>query len=349
MRFRFITKYFNLTKNESYFVIAVFIFISSFLAFTFYGPNYNGTSKSIYFEVKKGESFNSILNDLYKNNIINSKFNMKVAAFLFGIEKNIKAGRYEIPDGINYISLLSLLNQGSPEKQKLVTIQEGIWQTDLAELLNKELGIDEVAFLELSSDKDFIKKLGLNVDNLEGYLLPETYYFYEGATAKEVIKKLSSEMESLLNSDEVKQQMNTLKMDKHQILTMASIIDGESNLLSEFKRIAGVYYNRLKNGWRLQADPTVQYLVRQRRKKVNKIYYKDLEIDSRYNTYKYYGLPPSPINNPGKAAILAALYPEKHDYYYFVADGKGGHVFSKTSREHQNNVNRYRTWRRNNQ
>ena len=138
-------------------------------------------------------------------------------------------------------------------------------------------------------------------------------------------------------------------MDKHKILTMASIIDGESNMLSEFQRIAGVYYNRLKNGWRLQADPTVQYVVRQRRKKVNKIYYKDLEIDSRYNTYKYYGLPPSPINNPGKDAIMAALYPEKHNYYYFVADGNGGHVFSKTSREHQNNVNRYRTWRRNNQ
>lgn len=349
MAFKFINKYFNLTKNESYFVIAVFIFVSSFLAFTFYGPNYNGTSATVLFEVKKGESFNSVLNDLLEKNIINSKLNMKVAAFLFGIERNIKAGRYEIPDGINYISLLSLLNEGAPKKQKLVTIQEGIWQTDLAELLNKQLGVDEEDVLDLSKDSDFIEELGLDVKNLEGYLLPETYYFYEGASAKEVIKKLSSEMESLFNSDEVKEQMKILNMDKHKILTMASIIDGESNMLSEFQRIAGVYYNRLKNGWRLQADPTVQYVVRQRRKKVNKIYYKDLEIDSRYNTYKYYGLPPSPINNPGKDAIMAALYPEKHNYYYFVADGNGGHVFSKTSREHQNNVNRYRTWRRNNQ
>ncbi len=349
MPLKFINKYFNLTKNETYFVITVFIFISSFLAFTFYGPNYNGTAAPILFEVKKGESFNSVLNDLYKKNIVNSKLNMKVAAFLFGIERNIKAGRYEIPDGINYITLLSLLNKGAPTKQKLVTIHEGIWQTDLAEILNNELGIDEEEVLELSKDKNFIKELGLDVNNLEGYLLPETYYFYEGASAKEVIKRLSSEMESLFKTDEVKEQMKILKMDEHKILTMASIIDGESNMLSEFNRIAGVYYNRLKNGWRLQADPTVQYLVRQRRKKVNKIYYKDLEIDSRYNTYKYYGLPPSPINNPGKDAILAALHPEKNDYYYFVADGNGGHVFSKTSREHQNNVNRYRTWRRNNQ
>jgi UPF0755 protein len=349
MALKFINKYFNLTKNESYFVIAVFIFISSFLAFTFYGPNYNGTSEPILFEVKKGESFTSVLNDLQEKNIISSKLNMKVAAFLFGIERNIKAGRYEIQDGINYISLLSLLNEGAPKKQKLVTIHEGIWQTDLAEILNKELGLDEETVLTLSKDDDFIKELGLDVKNLEGYLLPETYYFYEGSSAKEVFKKLSSEMESLFNSDEVKEQMTILNMDKNKILTMASIIDGESNMLSEFNRIAGVYYNRLKNGWRLQADPTVQYLVRQRRKKVNKIFYKDLEIDSRYNTYKYYGLPPSPINNPGKDAIMAALYPEKHNYYYFVADGNGGHVFSETSREHQNNVNRYRTWRRNNQ
>ncbi len=97
----------------------------------------------------------------------------------------------------------------------------------------------------------------------------------------------------------------------------------------------------------LQADPTVQYLARQRRKKVNKVYYKDLEIDSKYNTYKYYGLPPSPINNPGKDAIMAALNPEEHDLYFFVADGTGGHKFSKTSREHQKNVTGYRNWRRN--
>ena len=155
-------------------------------------------------------------------------------------------------------------------------------------------------------------------------------------------------MNNIFNDSTVLKQMKKMKMNKNEILTMASIIDGESNLVTEFKKIAGVYYNRLNDRWRLQADPTVQYLVRQQRNKVNKIYYKDLEIDSKYNTYKYYGLPPSPINNPGKDAIMAALYPENHDYYYFVADGNGGHVFSKTSRQHQNNVVRYRTWRDNN-
>ncbi len=182
---------------------------------------------------------------------------------------------------------------------------------------------------------------------MEGYLLPDTYYFHEGSTEKEVLKKLVDAMLTLFNDNEIKARMKHLRKNMHQILTMASIIDGESNKISEFKRIAGVYYNRLKKGWKLQADPTVQYVVRQKRKKVNKIYYKDLEIDSKFNTYKYYGLPPAPINNPGKDAIMAALYPEEHEYFYFVADGSGGHAFSRNSREHQIQVNRYRNWRRN--
>ncbi|MHB8930673.1 MAG: endolytic transglycosylase MltG, partial [Melioribacteraceae bacterium] len=140
-------------------------------------------------------------------------------------------------------------------------------------------------------------------------------------------------------------RMKELKMTKQQILTLASIIDGESNLVSEFKTIAGVYYNRLRIGMPLQADPTVQYLIRDKHK--NRIFKKDLLIDSKFNTYKYYGLPPGPINNPGKDAIMATLYPEKNNYLFFVANGKGGHIFSKTINEHELNVSRYRQWRKN--
>jgi peptidoglycan lytic transglycosylase G len=348
MPLKILKKYFNLTRNETYFVFAVFIFVSSFLAFTFYGPNYNKTSSSINFVVPQGATFNSIIDSLYKKDIIPTKLNMKAAAFLFGIERDIKAGSYEIPDGISYISLLSLLNEGAPKEQQLVTIQEGIWQTDLAELISNEFGVEQKEFLNLCKNKKFIKSLGLNISNLEGYLLPNTYYFYKGSTSEEIIKKLSSEMNNIFKDAKVKSRMKELKMNKHQILTMASIIDGESNKVEEFNRISGVYHNRLIKRWKLQADPTVQYLARKKRKKVNRVYYKDLEIDSKYNTYMYYGLPPSPINNPGKDAIMAALYPEVHDLYFFVADGTGGHIFSKSSREHQNNVNRYRDWRRNN-
>ena len=127
----------------------------------------------------------------------------------------------------------------------------------------------------------------------------------------------------------------------HEILTLASIIEGETNIIEEMPRISGVYHNRLRRGMKLQADPTIQYLIPGEWRRV---LFKDLEIDSPYNTYKYKGLPPGPINNPGKDAILAALYPEQNKYLYFVADGKGGHSFSKTFNEHSRKVIQYRKW-----
>ncbi len=109
MSFHFLNKYFNLTKNETYFSLGFFIFVASLLAFIFYGPNYNNTSESIEFDIPKGAVFNTVLDSLYEKNIINSKFNMKVAAFLFGVERNIKAGHYKIPDGISYVGLLNII------------------------------------------------------------------------------------------------------------------------------------------------------------------------------------------------------------------------------------------------
>ena len=120
---------------------------------------------------------------------------------------------------------------------------------------------------------------------------------------------------------------------------LLSIVEGETNSNEEMPLIAGVYINRLRNGMKLQADPTVQYL---QEGGWRRLLYKDLQINSPYNTYKYYGLPPGPINNPGKKAILAVVYPEKHHYYYFVADGTGGHKFAPTLEEHNRNVQKYR-------
>ncbi len=334
-----------LTKRDLYILAGAFGFFMGILIFTFYFPNYYEGKEPVRFEIKQGSTLNEVIDELYARGIIPSKTNMKIAAMISGSEKNVKAGTYEIPNGISYLKLLDILTKGQPLPQKLVTIQEGIWQEKLASLLEEQIGISAERFMKLSRDKKFIKTLGLNVNFLEGYLLPETYYFYLGSTEEEIIKRLSDEMQKFLSKPEYVERMKELKMNRHQILTMASIIDGESNVVSEFRRIAGVYYNRLKRGMLLQADPTIQYIVRHRRKKVNKIYYKDLEIDSPFNTYKYPGLPPAPINNPGKDAIRAALYPEEHDYYYFVADGNGGHVFSRTHSQHLRNVRRYRAWR----
>lgn len=332
-----------ITERDIYIVSTFFgIFLGIFI-YTFFTPNYNPKHDVITLDVPRGAVFSQVVDSLYIKGAVPSRTNMKIAAMFTSADNKIKAGRYDIPDGLSYFALLDIFLKGTPKSQKLVTIPEGIWQHNLAKLLKDELGIDSTEFMKLSSDKSFIRSLGLNINTLEGYLLPNTYYFYEDVTAKDVLIKLKTEMDNFF-SDSLKQRMKTIGMNEHEVLTLASIIDGESNVVSEFKRISCVYHNRLDKRIKLQADPTVQYLIRHRRRH-NKVYFKDLEINSPYNTYIYYGLPPGPINNPGKEAILAALYPENADYYYLMATGKGDHAFAKTNAEHLRNVRKYREWR----
>jgi len=340
-----IRKYLNLSNRELQLVSAAFGFIAGMLIYTFFTPNYYGSAGPVKFELIPGSTMNQVIDSLYSAKIIANKKNLKIAAFLSGADKKLKAGFYRIPNGLTYFGLLDLLTEGGSEEQVLVTLPEGLWQHKMAQILQKEIGIDSSDFMKLSNDKPFLRKLGLDTDNVEGYLLPETYYFTLPSTAEEVIIKLKKEMDKIF-TDSIMQHIKINGLTKHQVLTMASIIEGESNKPEEYATIAGVYYNRIKKGMKLQADPTIQYFKRQRRDK-NRILYKDLEIDSPYNTYMYEGLPPGPINNPGKEAVLAAVYPEKNNFYYFVADGKGGHNFSRTYKEHLINQNNYRIWRNN--
>lgn len=335
---------FHLTKNEIYFIIGVWSFVFGFLLFAFLGPNYYDVKSPHKFNVKPGDSFSKIVNNLYNEKIIPNSTNMKIAAFIYGAENKIKAGKYLIKNGLNYFQLLDLFVKGTSGLQTLVTIPEGIWQYKLAELLEEKLGISSKEFMALSNRKSFLNSCNIISNSLEGYLLPNTYYFYENSSEIDVIMKLKLEMDKIFESDSVITQMAKLEMTKNEILTLASIIEGESNKVSEFKLISGVYYNRLRKGIRLQADPTIQYLKRTKRSN-NKVYFKDLEIDSPYNTYLNAGLPPSPINNPGKSAVLAAIFPDKTDYIFFVADGTGGHKFSSKLSEHNFNVQAYRRWR----
>ena len=333
-----------ITRNQLLIVVSFFAFVLAILLFTFFSPNHYKQAEPVEIDIPLGSTLTQVVDTLYSRAIIPSKVNMKIIAYLYGAEKKVRAGRYNIPNDLSYIKLMELLIEGSPMSQILVTLPEGIWQSEVAQILHRNLNIDSAKVMELSKSKSFLNFLNLDVNNLEGYLLPESYYFYSNTNAEEILRKLKQEMDKFF-TPRLEARMKELKMTKNQILTLASIIDGESNLVSEFKTISGVYHNRLKKGMALQADPTVQYLIRDKRK--NRVLKKDLLINSKFNTYKYTGLPPAPINNPGKDAIMAALYPEKTDYLFFVANGNGGHMFSKTLNEHEQNVSKYRQWRRN--
>jgi UPF0755 protein len=265
---------------------------------------------------------------------------MRLAAFLYGAEKRIKAARYKFEKPISYLDLLDILIEGRGDQLKKVKIHNGIRPQILASRLNNERIANGDSILFLINNKDYIQSLGLDISSLEGYLLPKEYNFYENSTAQEIIEKMYNELGRLLNQEKLK-QADRIGFSVHKVLTMASIIEGETNYIEEMPRISGVYHNRLRIGMKLQADPTIQYLQMDGYKRLK---FSDLRVDSPYNTYKYYGLPPGPINNPGIEAINAALFPEEHDYIFFVADGKGKHRFSKTFAEHQRLAREYYKW-----
>jgi UPF0755 protein len=319
-------------------VFAVFILLLVVFYLTFFTPNYYSGKSPVQFDIKRGESFSEITERLYERNIIPSKTNFRIAAFIYGAEKKVRAARFYIPNGVSYLDLLDLFISGECDHLKTFTINSGQTIKWLAHRLQKYILIDSAKFAVRANDEKFTKYLGLNQKSFQGYMLPTDYELYEKSSPEEAINLFYNAFNNFF-SDSLISQSNKLGFSVHEIVTLASIIKGETNKIEEMPTISGVYHNRLRIGMKLQADPTIQFLLPDGWRRLT---YKDLEIDSPYNTYKYFGLPPGPINNPGPEAILSALYPEKHQYLYFVADGEGGHWFAKNHREHINNVNRYR-------
>ena len=321
-------------------VISVFILVIVISYLTFYTPNYYTANSPFTFDIKKGESFSSVVDRLYNHGIIPSKANFKIAGFIYGAERKIRAARFHIPNGLSYLDLLDLFISGDCDFQRTLSIRPGQTIKWLAHRLQKYVYIDSTDFVNLATNKSFADSLGLKQNSFEGYLFATDYEIYERSSPREAINIFYNGFKEFFN-DTLMTRTKELGFTVHEIITLASIIKGETNKEDEMARIAGVYHNRLRIGMKLQADPTIQYVIPGGWRRLT---FKDLELDSPYNTYKYFGLPPGPINSPGQPAILAALYPEKNNYLYFVADGAGGHLFGKTLNEHNNNVKKYREY-----
>ncbi|UCH64903.1 MAG: endolytic transglycosylase MltG [Ignavibacterium sp.] len=327
-------------RPERFLVLTFFIAVLVVLLYTFFSPNYYQSTAPIQFDIKKGEPFTIIVDRLYQKGMIASKTNFRIAAFIYGAEKRVRAARFFIPNGLSYISLLDLFISGDCNFAREINISGGNSIHWVASLLQWKVFIDSANFVESATDTNLINDLGLNQKSLEGYLFADGIEIYEHSSPDEAVRILYNSFKNFY-TDSLKQREAEIGYTTHEILTLASIVEGETNIVEEMPRIAAVYHNRLKRRMKLQADPTIQYLIPG---KWRRVLFKDLEIDSPYNTYKYRGLPPGPINNPGKHAILAALYPEENNFLYFVADGKGGHKFSKTFNEHLKKVRLYRRW-----
>jgi len=257
------------------------------------------------------------------------------------VDRKVQPGRFLLPRGADNVQILRyLLRSSAPTKD--VTIVEGLTTRQIAGVLSRELGVDSAAFVKMCEDSQSAARFGVPAERLEGYLFPDTYNFYLEPSAEEIVERMTRRFFAVFY-DTLRAQLEAVGLTMHQAVTLASIIQGEVMDWSEAAKVSAVYHNRLRRGMPLEADPTIQFIIPDGpRRLLND----DLRIKSLYNTYLHRGLPPGPINNPGRRALVAALYPADVDYIYMVARGDGTHAFNNTFAGHRRDKRRLQRIRR---
>ena len=278
--------------------------------------------------IPRGATLSAVADTLHAHRVIRSPRLFKLYATASGRQRDIQAGTFEFQIGSSMGQVLETLVSGTEVLESLI-IPEGLMLSELAQRVQSQIGIDPQAFLTAARDSEMLERVGAPAEDLEGYLYPSTYYVATHATALDIVRQMVGEFESRWRS-EWNQRLTELGMTRHQIVILASIIEGEVRYRPDGKFVSSVYHNRLSSRMRLQADPTVIYALGRRRR----LYQRDYQIESPYNTYRIDGLPPGPISQPSEASLEAALFPANTDFLYFVARPDGKHIFSRTHREH---------------
>ena len=304
-------------------ITILIIFVTSILSVN------NREVNSSVITIEKGMSLNSVSNLLLENEIIVNQNIFKLKVITRGLASKIPTGRFLIDGKISDAILIDLIFNKGPIKLKL-TIPEGSQSKNLFQDINTLLNTD-YDFNKYFNSTEILEQYKVDASSLEGYLYPDTYYLYHDSSPKEIIDILLSEFWKKFDEN-LQDRANQLGFSVHEVVTLASIIEGEAMLDSERSTISSVYHNRLKINMKLQADPTIQYIIPGPPKTLSN---RDLRIKSDYNTYQNYGLPPGPINNPGIASIKAALYPEDTNFLFFVAQGDGSHAFTTNEQDHE--------------
>jgi UPF0755 protein len=280
---------------------------------------------------------------LKSSGVIRSRPTFLLLTTLRGSVRSLRAGEYEFPQGASTLLVLKFMESGKVRPHQII-LPEGGMVRDLARILDAEGLVMKEDVLRAAKDPMILKTLGVDAPSLEGYLFPDSYQFFKGMTVEEILAKMVRRFREVV-SQEIIDEAQARGLTLHQLLTLASIIEREAVIPSEQPTISAVFWNRLALNMALQADPTVQYGLGKGYQPLTR---EDLLTDSPYNTYRYRGLPPTPISNPGKSAILAAIRPSAVKYLYFVSIDDRQHFFSTNLDQHNLAVARYRVARNSN-
>jgi len=311
----------------------VWLWIALWVPYQGYSPG------GVFVEIPRGTSAGSIARILAEKGVVRSRVAFE-ALCRWRSRQALLAGEYFFDRPMTALEVFRIVAEGRVYFHTL-TVPEGLTMFDIAELMERQELCRREEFLAAARDPSPIRDLATGARNLEGFLFPATYQFRRHVTAQEIIQAMVRRFQELWDSLPERGR-NPYGLSVGEVVTMASLVEGETGVRDERPIIAGVFYNRLRRGRALQCDPTVIYALRLANRYDGTLSKRDLVLDSPYNTYRFPGLPPGPINNPGEASLRAALFPPYVDYLYFVSNTQGGHFFSKTLAEHNSNVARYK-------
>ncbi|MEQ7801689.1 endolytic transglycosylase MltG [Pedobacter sp. ASV1-7] len=304
----------------------------------YFAPNITGKEKYLF--VRTGHNLDDLFEEIRRKDVLTQIGTFSQAAAKMDLARSLKPGRYKLTKGMNNRSLINMLKSGNQDPVKL-KFQNLRKKENFAAYLSNNLEPDSISFINVLDSAALIEKYGFNKDNSYVMFIPNTYEMYWNVTALDFFDRMHKEYEKFWNDDR-KQKAAALNLSPIQVSILASIVDAEALYDKEMPIIAGLYLNRLNKGILLQADPTVIFANNDFT--VKRVTNSLLRVDSRYNTYKYAGLPPGPIMMPSINAVDAVLNREKNDYIYMCAkeDFSGYHNFAVTVQEHERNAKKYR-------
>jgi UPF0755 protein len=294
------------------------------------------TAQTRILTVSPGDSFSAVADRLAEEELILAPAKFRRYARLRGLDKQVKAGEYELSAAMAPRQILAAFVQGKVRLRR-VTIPEGYDLKQIASAVADAGICSENGFLAAARSTALARQLGLTAKTFEGYLFPDTYFFPRNEPPEQIIAAMVARFRSVF-AEAWRQRADKLGLSVHQVVTLASIIEKETGAPEERPLIASVFHNRLARNMRLESDPTVIYGLDAFDGNLTR---RHLRTHTDYNTYKIRGLPPGPIASPGSAALRAALFPAKTDYLYFVSKNDGTHHFSTTFREHRAAVRKY--------
>lgn len=306
----------------------------------FFSPNTMVDSDREYLlKIPSNAVFKQVANQLYDDRVINDAISFAFVSKVMGYQEAVKPGLYRVDPKMNNLELVRMLRSGSQLPVK-VTFNNVRTKEDLAEKITANLEVTPDQFLALIQDSVYIRKFDFEEETILSMFIPNTYEFWWNTSPEALFDRMYREYQTFW-TEERKQKALAMGLSQKEVSTLASIVQAESQKSDERPKIAGVYLNRMKIGMPLQADPTLVYATGDFTLKRILNIHKDIE--SPYNTYKYTGLPPGPINLPDINSLNAVLNPEDHEYYYFCAkeDFSGYHAFAKSLAEHNANARRY--------